>query len=100
MHPDLNELPAWTDHYFLRSKATVQRFGDKPVTYAVFMSKVHQDGTLEVQSPPTILLSTKLMGWSWPAKAGCFWAFQRSSSSCRAFTSGKQASMALAPRPA
>ena len=29
MHPDLNELPAWTDHYFLRSKATVQRFGDK-----------------------------------------------------------------------
>ena len=39
MHPDLNELPAWTDHYFLRSKATVQRFGDKRVTYAVFMRR-------------------------------------------------------------
>jgi nicotinate phosphoribosyltransferase len=39
MHPDLNELPAWTDHYFLKTKATVQRFGDKPVTYAVFMRR-------------------------------------------------------------
>jgi nicotinate phosphoribosyltransferase len=39
MHPDLNELPAWTDHYFLRTKATVQKFGDKRVTYAVFMRR-------------------------------------------------------------
>src|SRR5262249_1178008 len=39
MHPDLNELPAWTDHYFLRSQATVQRVGDKRVTYAVFMRR-------------------------------------------------------------
>jgi len=39
MHPDLNELPAWTDHYFLRTKATVQKFGDARVTYAVFMRR-------------------------------------------------------------
>jgi nicotinate phosphoribosyltransferase len=39
MHPDLNELPAWTDHYFLRTKQIVQKFGDKRVTYAVFMRR-------------------------------------------------------------
>lgn len=39
MHPDLNELPAWTDQYFLRTKAAVARFGDKTVTYAVFMRR-------------------------------------------------------------
>ena len=26
MHPDLNELPAWTDHYFLRTKQIAQKF--------------------------------------------------------------------------
>jgi nicotinate phosphoribosyltransferase len=39
MHPDLKELPAWTDHYFLRTKATVEKFGDTRVTYAVFMRR-------------------------------------------------------------
>jgi len=39
MQPDLNELPAWTDHYFLKTKAAVARFGDKTVTYAVFLRR-------------------------------------------------------------
>jgi len=39
LHPDLNELPTWTDHYFLRTKQIVQKFGDKRVTYAVFMRR-------------------------------------------------------------
>ncbi|MGH6931222.1 MAG: nicotinate phosphoribosyltransferase, partial [Dongiaceae bacterium] len=39
MHPDLNELPAWTDHYFLKTKSAVEKFGDKRVTYAVFMRR-------------------------------------------------------------
>src|SRR5262245_56467193 len=39
MHPDLNELPAWADHYFLRTKQIVQKFGDKRVIYAVFMRR-------------------------------------------------------------
>src|SRR3546814_772950 len=39
MHPDLNELPAWTDQYFLKTKAAVGRFGDKAVTYAVCMRR-------------------------------------------------------------
>ena len=29
----------WTDAYFNRTKATVARFGDVPVTYAVFMRR-------------------------------------------------------------
>ncbi|MGH6959416.1 MAG: nicotinate phosphoribosyltransferase [Dongiaceae bacterium] len=39
MHPDLNELPAWTDHYFLKTRQAVQKFGDRRVTYAVFMRR-------------------------------------------------------------
>jgi nicotinate phosphoribosyltransferase len=39
MHPDLHELPAWTDQYFLKTKQAVGRFGDKTVTYAVFMRR-------------------------------------------------------------
>jgi len=39
MHPDLDELPAWTDQYFLKTKEAVGRFGDKTVTYAVFMRR-------------------------------------------------------------
>jgi nicotinate phosphoribosyltransferase len=39
MQPDVEQIPAWTDHYFLRSKTTVERFGDKTVTYAVFMRR-------------------------------------------------------------
>jgi nicotinate phosphoribosyltransferase len=39
MHPVLNELSAWTDHYFLKTKAAVEKFGDKRVTYAIFMRR-------------------------------------------------------------
>ena len=39
MRPAVDEIPRWTDHYFLRSKAVVERFGDKTVTYAVFMRR-------------------------------------------------------------
>ena len=39
MQPDLAQIPAWTDHYFLRTKQAVQRFGDVRVTYAVFMRR-------------------------------------------------------------
>ena len=38
-HPDDAELPRYVDKYFLRTKAVVARFGDKPVTYAVFMRR-------------------------------------------------------------
>ena len=64
------------------------------------MSKVHQAGTLEVQSPPSIFASTKLIGCAWPAKAGWPRSFHSCSSACSADTSGKQASIALAPEPA
>jgi len=33
------EIARWTDQYFLRTKATVARFGDAKVTYAVFMRR-------------------------------------------------------------
>ena len=39
MRPTVDEIPRWTDHYFLRSKTVVERFGDKTVTYAVFMRR-------------------------------------------------------------
>jgi nicotinate phosphoribosyltransferase len=39
MQPDPKEVPRLTDSYFLRSKEVVRRFGDKPVTYAVFMRR-------------------------------------------------------------
>ena len=39
MHPSDKEIPRWTDHYFLRTKKAVQRFGDKHVTYALFMRR-------------------------------------------------------------
>lgn len=34
-----DDVAHWTDHYFLRTKATVEKFGDKEVTYAVFMRR-------------------------------------------------------------
>ncbi|GGF35055.1 nicotinate phosphoribosyltransferase [Aliidongia dinghuensis] len=37
--PDLANVPKLTDHYFLRTKQVVERFGDKEVTYAVFMRR-------------------------------------------------------------
>jgi nicotinate phosphoribosyltransferase len=39
MRPDPDQIPVWSDHYFLRTKKTVQRFGDKTVTYAIFMRR-------------------------------------------------------------
>ncbi|MGH6930464.1 MAG: nicotinate phosphoribosyltransferase, partial [Dongiaceae bacterium] len=38
-HPDSSEVAGWSDQYFLRTKAAVGRFGDKEVTYAVFMRR-------------------------------------------------------------
>jgi nicotinate phosphoribosyltransferase len=37
--PTADEVSALTDHYFNRTKAAVARFGDKRVTYAVFMRR-------------------------------------------------------------
>ena len=34
-----DHIRGWTDHYFLKTKKTVERFGDKQVTYAVFMRR-------------------------------------------------------------
>ncbi len=34
-----NEVSRWTDHYFRRTKAVVETFGDCEVTYAVFMRR-------------------------------------------------------------
>jgi nicotinate phosphoribosyltransferase len=33
------EIAAWTDHYFLRTKTAVERFGNIEATYAVFMRR-------------------------------------------------------------
>ena len=37
--PAVEDIPRFTDHYFLRTKETVRRFGDMRVTYAVFMRR-------------------------------------------------------------
>ncbi len=37
--PDSDQVSRWTDTYFNRTKATIERFGDKTVTYAVFMRR-------------------------------------------------------------
>jgi nicotinate phosphoribosyltransferase len=39
MHPDFNDLPTWTDQYFLKTQQAVRKFGDCDVTYAVFMRR-------------------------------------------------------------
>lgn len=38
-HPPADAVTAWTDTYFNRTKEAVGRFGDKRVTYAVFMRR-------------------------------------------------------------
>ncbi len=38
-HPDAADVPHYTDAYFSKSKAVVERFGDMPVIYAVFMRR-------------------------------------------------------------
>ena len=37
--PGVDEIAGLTDHYFRVTKKIVERFGDRPVTYAVFMRK-------------------------------------------------------------
>ncbi len=37
--PASDEVAAWSDQYFLKTKATVARFGDVKVTYAIFMRR-------------------------------------------------------------
>lgn len=37
--PGADEISRWTDRYFLKTKATIGRFGDKTVTYAIFMRR-------------------------------------------------------------
>jgi nicotinate phosphoribosyltransferase len=39
MHPEADDVGRYTDRYFLRTKECVHRFGDKRVTYAVFMRR-------------------------------------------------------------
>lgn len=38
-HPAAGAIKGLTDHYFVKTKGTVERFGDKRVTYAVFMRR-------------------------------------------------------------
>jgi nicotinate phosphoribosyltransferase len=44
-----HDVSLWTDRYFLKTKETVKRFGDKRVTYAVFMRR-------PVVSAPTLMV--------------------------------------------
>jgi nicotinate phosphoribosyltransferase len=37
--PASDQVAAWSDQYFLKTKATVARFGDVKVTYAIFMRR-------------------------------------------------------------
>ncbi len=37
--PSADDVGRWTDHYFSRTKKVVGQFGDKQVTYAVFMRR-------------------------------------------------------------
>jgi nicotinate phosphoribosyltransferase len=39
MQPDSDDVPRFTDAYFLRTKDVVRRFGDREATYAVFMRR-------------------------------------------------------------
>ncbi|MCW9035040.1 MAG: nicotinate phosphoribosyltransferase [Rhodospirillales bacterium] len=38
-YPLNQDVTAWTDRYFAKTKQTIERFGDKEVTYAVFMRR-------------------------------------------------------------
>ncbi|MFO1113401.1 MAG: nicotinate phosphoribosyltransferase [Rhodospirillales bacterium] len=39
LRPDAAGIEAWTDRYFIKTKQTIGRFGDKTVCYAVFMRR-------------------------------------------------------------
>ena len=49
--PAAADVGRWTDHYFTRTKEIVGRFGDKTVTYAVFMRR------------PVIFAPRMMMDW-------------------------------------
>lgn len=38
-NPRERDIRCWTDHYFLRTKAAIEKFGDQQVTYAIFMRR-------------------------------------------------------------
>ncbi len=37
--PASDQVADWSDQYFLKTKATVAKFGDVKVTYAIFMRR-------------------------------------------------------------
>ena len=39
VRPEAGDVERWTDRYFVKTKETIARFGDKTVTYAVFMRR-------------------------------------------------------------
>jgi nicotinate phosphoribosyltransferase len=39
MHPQNGDIPRYSDKYFIKTKAIVERFGDRRVVYAVFMRR-------------------------------------------------------------
>ncbi len=39
IEPAVENVARWTDRYFLKTKQTIERFGDMTVTYAVFMRR-------------------------------------------------------------
>ena len=39
LQPAVDGIEAWTDRYFVKTKQTIGRFGDKTVCYAVFMRR-------------------------------------------------------------
>ncbi|MBK8173805.1 MAG: nicotinate phosphoribosyltransferase [Rhodospirillales bacterium] len=39
LQPSPGDVEPWTDRYFVKTKQTIRRFGDKTVTYAVFMRR-------------------------------------------------------------
>jgi len=51
INPDVDDVARWTDHYFLKTKEIVGSFGDKTVTYAVFMRR------------PVIFAPRLMMAW-------------------------------------
>jgi nicotinate phosphoribosyltransferase len=51
LQPAVDEIGRWTDRYFVRTKETIGRFGDKTVTYAVFMRR------------PVIFTPRLMIGW-------------------------------------
>ena len=54
--PETDEISRWTDRYFLKTKETIGRFGDKTVTYAVFMRR-------------PVILKNRLCSWAAPQRS-------------------------------